>query len=223
MNWESGVSTFLPHAGKSKAQKVKPIASRKTDVIYAGGLSRDFAYGMMPNFGNFSFDARQIAEDALADIIAHPSKTTEQAIEEQLLAAGIRLTASNLHYEGRISADEVIDRMMDAKIVLNTMTWFKDGTHDRVFNGMLAGAVIVSDSSVYMAEEFCGDITSDKAELMLFELDELEWLPDIIKELLADPKWMQQIADRGRQKALYHHTWKTRAMELHEDLLSQLS
>ena len=32
----------------------------------------------------------------------------------------------------------MIDVMNDSKIVLNTMTWFKDGTHDRVFNGMLA-------------------------------------------------------------------------------------
>ena len=267
------ITGFLPHAGKEKTQELKPITDRSIDVIYAGGLSRTFAYNMMPDFTQFSFDAKQIADTALADVIAHPYKTSEQAIEETLLASGIHLSddalcdfiekihyidllavshyreatvrflveagihvtlygtgwddcdwldAPNLHFGGRISADAVIDQMMDAKIVLNTMTWFKDGTHDRVFNGMLAGAVAVSDSSVYMKEEFCGDITDQEAELLLFELDEIECLPVMIKELLSDPDRMQQIADRGRQKAQAHHTWKARALELHEDLLSQL-
>lgn len=268
------ITGFLPHAGKEKAQQLKPIAERCVDVIYAGGLSRKFAYEMMPDFSQFSFDAKQIADQALADVIAHPDKTSEQAIEEALLAAQIVLSddelcdfiekihyidllavshyreatvralveagidvtlygtgwedcdwlnAPNLHFMGRISADAVIDCMMDAKIVLNTMTWFKDGTHDRVFNGMLSGAVAVSDSSIYMKEEFCGDIADDKAELLLFELEEIDQLPLKVKELLADAKRMQQIADLGRQKALAHHTWKARALELQEDLLSQLS
>ena len=267
------ITGFLAHGGKEKTQELKPIVDRSIDVIYAGGLSRTFAYNMMPDFTQFSFDAKQIADTALADVIAHPYKTSEQAIEDALIASGIHLSddalcdfidkihyidllavshyreatvrslveagihvtlygtgwddcdwldAPNLHFGGRISADAVIDQMMDAKIVLNTMTWFKDGTHDRVFNGMLAGAVAVSDSSVYMKEEFCGDITDQEAELLLFELDEIEHLPAMIKELLADPDRMQQIADRGRQKAQAHHTWKARALELHEDLLSQL-
>ena len=102
------------------------------------------------------------------------------------------------------------------------MTWFKDGTHDRVFNGMLAGAVALSDSSVYMKEEFCGDIDNPDAELVMFELDEIDALPQTVKELLANPKRMQQIADRGREKALPGHTWQVRARELHEDLLTLL-
>lgn len=268
------ITGFLPHAGKEKMQAPKPISDRSIDVMYAGGLSRQFAYEMMPDFTQFSFDAKQIADTALADVIAHSHKTSETAIEEALLAndiclsdgelcdfieqihyidmlavshyreavvrilveAGINVTlygtgwddcewlgAPNLHFGGRISADAVIDQMMDAKIVLNTMTWFKDGTHDRVFNGMLAGAVAVSDSSVYMLEEFCGDISDQAAELLLFELDEIERLPVMIKELLADSDRMQQIADKGRQKALSDHTWKVRAKELHRDLLSAIS
>ena len=56
--------------------------------------------------------------------------------------------------EEECQPDEGVDLMYDSKIVLNTMTWFKDGTHDRVFNGMLAGAVAVTDSSIYMKENF---------------------------------------------------------------------
>ena len=47
-----------------------------------------------------------------------------------------------------MSADEIVELMHESKIVLSTMTWFKDGTHDRVYNGMLAGAVAVTDTSL---------------------------------------------------------------------------
>lgn len=265
------VTGFLPHAGKDKHITPKPIAERSIDVIYAGGLSRKFALGMIPDFSQFSFDAKKIADTAYEDLIAHPSKTTEQAIEDALLAQNIHLaddelcdfieqihyidllavsyyreaavrtlveagipvtlygtgwedcewlSAPNLHFGGRISADAVVDQMLDAKIVLSTMTWFKDGTHDRVFNGMLAGAVSVTDSSVYMREEFCGDPANPAAELVMFELEQISTLPETITALLADPGRMQQIADTGREKALMSHTWQVRAKELHDDLLT---
>lgn len=117
--------------------------------------------------------------------------------------------------------------MQDAKIVLSTMTWFKDGTHDRVFNGMLQGAVAVSDTSGYMKEEFCGfqdvkHMGEDSRELVLFELEELNKLPKQVQELLDNPKRAQGIADRGYVKARQFHTWHARALELEQDLLSQL-
>lgn len=264
---------FLPHGGKALPGTPKPIAERSIDVLYAGGLSRTFVSGMMPDFTQYDFDAKGIADTAYADLIAHPGKTSEQAIEEALLAENIHLTddelcdfierihyidllavshyreatvrvlveagvnvtlygtgwgdcewlsAPNLHFGGRISADTVVEQMTDAKIVLNTMTWFKDGTHDRVFNGMLAGAVAITDSSVYMQEEFCGDLSDPNAELVMFELEQISGLPETVNALLHDPARMQQISDAGRKKALASHTWQARAMELHEDLLTQL-
>ena len=129
---------------------------------------------------------------------------------------------SNLIYGGRVSAEEIIGYMQEAKIVLNTMTWFKDGTHDRVFNGMLAGAVSLTDSSIYMKEEF-PDQGIEQQKLVMFELGEIEKLPHIVKQLLEDSNWMQQIADRGRMYAEKNHTWKYRAMELEKDLLSSLN
>lgn len=131
------------------------------------------------------------------------------------------IRASNLTYGGRVPASEIVQKMQDARIVLSTMTWFKDGTHDRVFNGMLAGAVAVTDSSVYMKEEF-PQTEGDGAKLIMFELTEISKLPDTVKRLLADPQKMQQIADRGYCYAQQCHTWRSRAQELEDDLLSKL-
>ena len=121
----------------------------------------------------------------------------------------------NVSFGGMISAKEATEKGLDAKIVLSTMTWFKDGTHDRIFNGMLSGALSVTDSSVYMKEEFkSGD------ELIMFELPEIEALPDTISSLLSDTDAMQEIADRGMNRALKELTWQHRAAEIDEAILS---
>lgn len=111
----------------------------------------------------------------------------------------------NLDYRGVVPAQEIPKLMTDAKIVLNTMTWFKDGSHDRVFNGMLAGAAVVSDTSLYMKEEF-----TDEKELVFFELERLFELPDRVKKLLADEEKLQRIADCGYAAAAEKHRMENR-------------
>jgi hypothetical protein len=268
------VTGFLPHAGKVLPGLKLPLCDRSVDVLYAGGLSRKFAQNIIPDLSGYRslFDVERVCRRIYEDVIAHPYKTTEQGIEETLLAEGVRLdeadlcqviadlhfldlyivsyyrervvasvakagigldlygagwedcdwiTLPNVRYHGKVSADEVVVRMQDAKIVLSTMTWFKDGTHDRVFNGMLQGAVAVSDSSIYMKEAFCGSPDAEQ-ELVLFELTELEQLPETIAYLLQHPDVAQRIADNGYRRALRSETWDARAKELDRDLISEL-
>jgi hypothetical protein len=73
-----------------------------------------------------------------------------------------------------------------------------------------------------MKEEFCGDPKNPDAELILFELEQISQLPQMLRTLLSSPARMQQIADKGRSRALAEHTWKHRAEELHQDLLQTL-
>lgn len=266
---------YLPHAGKEVSNHKKPLSERSIEVLYAGNLSRSFAENIMPDLSKYrQFDAKKVCSQAYQQLIADPSMTTEQALEQQLVAAGLTLPdpelkdviadlhfvdlyavsyyrektvqvlaehgipieiygagwqncswiqRPNVHYKGKIPAREVVVKMQDAKIVLSTMTWFKDGTHDRVFNGMLQGAVAVTDTSGYMKEEFRGfDHKSWQGELVFFELQELQKLPCRVQELLDHPKQAQQIADCGYLKAKQSHTWHSRALELECDLLSNL-
>jgi len=269
---------YLPHGGiEQKEILSKNIIDREIDVLYAGGISKGFVDRVMPDFTQFDFDARAIADSAYEMLLQNPYKTTEEAVEEvlkqnriwfkedklcdifeklryvdmmavsyfrervihTLVDSGIKVTLfgtgweacdwidhPNLDYRGRTSAKDIISYMQNTKIVLNTMTWFKDGTHDRVFNGMLAKAVAITDSSVYMREEFKED------ELILFELLDtceeasnqigIKDLPDKIKALLSNPSLMQSIADKGYAKAKKEHSWGKRALELHKDLLCQI-
>ncbi len=179
-----------------------------------------------------------IADLHYVDLLA-VSHYREEVIRT-LSKAGIRVTLygfgwekcewlknSSVDYRGRISAYDIPNIMSDSKIVLSTMAWFKDGTHDRVFNGMLSGALAVTDTSKYMTEEFSGiyageDYSIEDAQLGFFRLTEIGLLPDMISYLLSHTNRMQQIADFGRVSALNSHTWRARAEEIDRDLLQFL-
>lgn len=124
----------------------------------------------------------------------------------------------NVHYGGRVAPEEILGMMENSKIVLNTLPWFKDGSHERVFNAMLCGAVAVSETSRYLEEVL------PAGTWVPFDLSAecLQELPQRITDLLSDESRLQKIASAGYELAVSTHTWKARAQELHEDLLSFL-
>lgn len=119
-----------------------------------------------------------------------------------------------LDYRGKVLAPEILPLMNEAKIVLNTMTWFKAGAHDRIFNGMLAGAAVVTDDSDYLRREF-----RDGEELAMFSLKELETLPERVFGLFGNMEETERMAMRGYQAAKENHTWKNRADYIEENFL----
>lgn len=119
----------------------------------------------------------------------------------------------NLIIGGSLNSLECLEKIADGKISLNVMPWFKEGTHDRIFNSMLNGAVCLTDSSLYLDRYL-----RDGENAALFKLEELNRLPQIAEELLKDGNRLQSIADRGYDMAKEAHTWEHRALKLIEFL-----
>lgn len=115
----------------------------------------------------------------------------------------------NMVLHGPMDSEGCLAIQEKSKICLNVMPWFKKGAHDRIFNTMLNGGVCVTDTSEYLEE-----VLTDE-DVVFFSLEEMEKLPDIVKELLADTKKMQRIADHGYETALQNHSWAKRAETLH--------
>lgn len=111
-----------------------------------------------------------------------------------------------------VNSEVCLQKISEAKISLNVMPWFKDGAHDRVFNTLLNGALLLSDDSIYLRE-----ILRDGENCILFNLDNIEQMPERVKALLADEDRMQRMVDQGYEMAKRAHTWAHRA-----DFLSDL-
>lgn len=97
------------------------------------------------------------------------------------------------------------------KIVLNIMPWFKEGFQERISSGMLSGAVVVTDTSKYIEEEF-----EDGKDIILYHLESLSELPLKVKQLLADDEEAGRIAEAGKRKAQERHTWQNRVRKMAE-------
>ena len=137
----------------------------------------------------------------------------ESGITVSVYGEGWELTdlngQSNFKCHPPVSFSEGLALMEDSKIVLNQLSWFKDGCCERIFNAMLQGAVCVTDDSIYLKEQF-----TDGEDIVFYSLSALEKLPELVSGLLQDPDRMQRIADCGYNNAAAHHTWAHRAAEL---------
>lgn len=145
------------------------------------------------------------------------------SIIEELLQSGIKVTVVGAgweEYEGKgrenlailsntgLDIKEVIALMGRSKIVLNN-TNILDGMHERIITAMLANAVSVTNEYDMMNNFF-----ENGKELVTFPLNEIEKLPDIVKDILAHPDKAARIAEAGYQAALRAHTWEHRGEQI---------
>lgn len=108
----------------------------------------------------------------------------------------------NLVLEGTMDFQQTASLAANTKILLNSMLSFKNGIHDRVLTAMQNGAVCVTDSSSYIDAHF-----QNNHDIVLYDVKNMNMLPDIIRELLENPEKAREIAQNGRQKALSNFTW----------------
>lgn len=130
------------------------------------------------------------------------------AIGKDWEKAGCR-RPENIRMAGMQDSLACLKAMGNAKIALNIMPWFKDGAHDRIFNGMLQGCAVVTDSSAYLDE-----ILLEGRHYAGFSLEHYEEAAQKAKELLAAPGKAEELAQNGFQAASQGHTWAHRASEL---------
>lgn len=109
----------------------------------------------------------------------------------------------NVHrIDDRIPYGETLAYMADARINLNVMPGFKEGTHDRIFNTLLQHSIPLTDSSTWIQENY-----TDGEDIVLYDLDHLELLPDIARRLLEDRNTAERIIERGYEKTAGKFTW----------------
>lgn len=126
----------------------------------------------------------------------------------------------NIIKAGNVSSRECLDMISQAKISINVMPWFKSGAHDRIFNSMLNGAAVVSDTSSYLDKIF------DRDSISFYRLTDIKTtegcreLAESVKALLADKGRLESMIDRGYGICSADHTWARRTDEFIDNSMS---
>lgn len=117
--------------------------------------------------------------------------------------------ANKINLHGEISYKENLRVFSQAKIVFQDQAEFNNGAHDRVFTAMLNGAVVVSEYSSYLEQEFVNG-----EEIFLYDWLQGEKQIEVIHKLLADESWRLSIAKRAKKKTEQRHCWCNRAADI---------
>lgn len=115
----------------------------------------------------------------------------------------------NIKIHNRITSKDCNLLSGEAKICLNFMPWFKDGTSERVYNAMLNKSVCVSDRSIYLEEKF-----EDGENIVFFDLNNPAQMAMDVKFLLENPQVAKFIATNGYNKAKNQDEWENRLTEI---------
>jgi spore maturation protein CgeB len=111
----------------------------------------------------------------------------------------------NATYGGEADLPELLHLMSRSRIVLNINANFGAGSHERPFTGMLAGAAVATDFSLYYDEVF-----SEGEDLIFYRWAALNEGLEGMAALSEDPSRMFDIAKSGHRRAIESHRWANR-------------
>lgn len=147
-----------------------------------------------------------------------------EKVIEAILDAGITLhvfgsswnncplaSRDNLVIHSDVSYREGIRIMGQAKLALNIMSWHKAGMTERIANTMLNHTVCLTDKTAYLEKHFI-----DGRDIVMYDLEKIDELPGMIKNLLADDSKLRAIAEAGYENASANHRWINRARDFVE-------
>lgn len=116
---------------------------------------------------------------------------------------------SNVTVHPSVLFKESLEILKKSKITLNSMPFFRDGSHERIFTGLACGCVPVTSESKYLREQF-----EDGKELLFYQAANRGEVNAKIDDLLSNEKKRSEMAARGREIVMQHHTWDQRVKEL---------
>ena len=123
----------------------------------------------------------------------------------------LRSNPNLIWHKADLSTQECLDIWQQSKITVNIMSWHRNAITERIANSMLQKTVVITERNPYLEGQF-----QDGRDIIFYELNHLNKVPQIIKSLLNSPDKLIEIGECGYKKALKSHTWDCRADKLLE-------
>lgn len=112
---------------------------------------------------------------------------------------------NNIVVHPPVNFQESLNILKQSKICLNSMPFFKNGTHERIFTGLACGSLPITTENLWVNENF-----RENEELVLYRSGHWEEVNDKVNTYLKDESLRRAVVDRGREKVMQEHTWDAR-------------
>ena len=153
----------------------------------------------------------------LVEIIGYVRSVKRVELIKKIAKSGLNITIcgngwesfvkehKNINYIGALNIKENLELITKAKVLINVTPNFTDGSHERVFTGMLNNTVVFSDKSRYYDEFF-----EDEKNILYYSFNSLDEDIEKLKNILKDDKKLYEISQNAYEIANKHHTWENR-------------
>jgi hypothetical protein len=168
----------------------------------------------------FNYSNDQVLKDLLIQVDYYIRGRRRKEVLEKLSKLPLHVYNDDWNYlssgSERVRVHPPIDyfefhrQMNNSKIVLNILPNLVFGGHDRVFTSMLAGAVSLTDRSVFLENHF-----THEDNILMYNINDPD-LAEKVQQYLLDTSKLQKIADNGRKVAQKEHIWLNRAKKILE-------
>ena len=194
-------------------------------LIHDEYISVNEAYDVVFNKANIKLSTVSKAQMSgmIARIITYVRQYKRDLVLEKIFKSGINITIcgrgwedrvkayDNVNYIGAIDVQESIELMSKAKIVINCNPNFTQGSHERVFTGMLNHAVVFTDRSSYFDEFY-----NDKDSLLYYSIDSIDNDILTLKEYIQNSSLLFDISSKAYNITYKNHLWKNRVKQIEE-------
>jgi spore maturation protein CgeB len=116
---------------------------------------------------------------------------------------------SNLILHPSVNYKESFKILKQSKICLNSMPFFRHGTHERVFTGLACGALPITSESSYLRESF-----KDEEHILYYRTKHWDHVNEQIQMCLKEEEKRCTIVANGRKLVMRDHTWDVRIDQL---------
>lgn len=112
----------------------------------------------------------------------------------------------NVHIHESVSYWKTQELMRKSKIVMNFQALLRDGTHERVFAGMAARSVVVTNETPYLREIF-----NEGEELIFYNFNDINEMVKNVQGILKNDGQRGKISESAWQAVKGMHTFEERA------------
>ncbi len=119
----------------------------------------------------------------------------------------------NVRLHPSVPFTESLKILKKSKVALNSMPFFKQGTHERIFTALGSGALPVTAGNIFWLDHFVND-----EDIALYAPGKWEQANEQVQRYLADENLRLEVVAKGSGKVLQEHTWDQRAERALENL-----
>lgn len=119
----------------------------------------------------------------------------------------------NVTVHPAIPFTESMEILKKSRICLNSMPFFKNGTHERIFTGLACGSLPMTMDNLWVENNFV-----DGKELLLYQPKKWNEVNEKVNHYLNNENERADLALKGREKVMRHHTWDQRVEQLLKEI-----